>query len=394
MKRTAKIISPCILGLVLLLALPLPAPGIAEGAAAMADNPSLQGQLEELEGFLLEIDRELSRAIPELSLTQLFNKLREGNVDLSVAGITQGMVQFLFRELLANSMLLGQLIVLAVLAAVLQNMQTAFENATISKLANAVIFLALISLALVSFHRVTSAGKTAIEQMVQFVYALLPVLVTLMASVGSLSTASIIHPVILTALSIISSMTVNIIFPLMYLAAVLTIANQISEQFQVTQLAKLFKDISLGLLGLFLTIFIGILSIQGVAGAVADGVALRTAKFLTGSFVPVVGKAFSDALEAMIGTSLLLKNAVSLIGVAVITCLCLLPAVKILSMALIYRLAAAIIQPFSGGSISNMLESLAGVLFSVFGAVATVGLMFFMVVTIIAGLGNYSVLLR
>src|SRR5690606_12878908 len=133
-----------------------------------------------------EIDRELAQAIPEFSLSRLFHSLKEGKVDLSAGAVLQGVLQFVFRELLANSRLLGQLIVLAVLAAVLQNVQAAFENATISKLANAVIFLALMSLALVSFHRVTATGKAAIEQMVQFVQALLPVLVTLMAGLGSL----------------------------------------------------------------------------------------------------------------------------------------------------------------------------------------------------------------
>jgi len=113
-----------------------------------------------------------------------------------------------------------------------------------------------------------------------------------------------------------------------------------------------------------------------------------------GSFVPVGGEAISVALEGVVVTSLLLTNAVSLAGLAVIVCLCLPPAVKILSMALIYRLAAALVQPFGGSSIAGMLDSLAGILFTVFGAVATVGLMFFMVVTIVAGLGNYSVLLR
>lgn len=394
MKQIHKTVFVGIVGIILIFIFPVPALGTTPEALIIEDNPSIALKLEELEAYLLELDRELSKAVPEFSLTDLFHSLREGQVNLSIGSIIQSLFRFLFRELIANSALLGQLIVLAVLAAILQNIQSAFENSTISKLANAVVFLALISLALTSFHQVTVVGRAAIEQMVNFVYAILPVLVTLIAGVGSLSTASLIHPVILSALSLISSMTVNIVFPLIYFAAVLTIVNHISGQFQVTQLAKLIKEISLGLLGLFLTIFIGILSIQGVAGAVTDGVALRTAKFLTGSFIPVVGKAFSDALEAVIGTSLILKNAVSLIGVAVIVSLCLLPAVKILSIALIYRLAAAIIQPFGESNIPNMLESLAGVLFTVFGAVAAVGLMFFMVVTIVAGLGNYSVLLR
>ena len=41
-----------------------------------------------------------------------------------------------------------------------------------------------------------------------------------------------------------------------------------------------------------------------------------------------------------------------------------------------------------------MLQSLAGSLLLVFGAVSSVGLMFFIALAIIAGLGNLTVLLR
>lgn len=379
----------CIMGVLF-----YPVPAKADGLESNLDKPAVELGLEELEVFLAQLDQELSQSLPELNLMELFQNLKEGKVDFSINNLLQSLLHYFFRELVSNSSLLGKLIVLAIMASILHSLQAAFEEGTISKLANAIIFLVLISLALTSFQQVITAGQGAIEQMVIFIYAMLPIMLTLIASVGGFTTAAIIHPLVISALSIISSLTVNLVFPLIYLSGILTIVNHISEQFQVTRLAKLMKEISLGLLGLFLTIFVGILSIQGVAGAVADGVALRTAKFLTGSFVPVVGRVFSDALEAVVGTSLLLKNAVSLIGVLVIISICLIPSLKIISIALIYRLAAAIIQPFGAGATAQMLESLAGVLILVFGAVATVGLMFFMVVTVIAGLGNFTVLLR
>ena len=48
-----------------------------------------------------------------------------------------------------------------------------------------------------------------------------------------------------------------------------------------------------------MTIFVGILTVQGVAGTVADAVGLRTAKYMTSAFVPVVGKVLSDAVETV-----------------------------------------------------------------------------------------------
>lgn len=381
-----KLVFILIIFLVVLIPNPL---GAAEGNYNQADIKT-----EELEEFLNKLDMELSSNFSEFSLANLFQDLKEGRLDFSLNAVLQNLINYLFRELLANSSILGQIIVLAILSAILQNLTSAFEQATISKLANSVIFLAIVSVILYSFNQIIKAGTLAVEQIMDFVYALLPILLTLVAAVGGFTTATIIHPVVLAGLSLLSSLIVQIVFPLIYFAAILAIIANISDQFQIGSIAKLMKEVSMGVLGLFLTVFVGILSIQGAASAMADGVALRTAKFLTGSFVPVVGKVFSEALETVIGTTLLLKSAVSLIGVIVVVVICMLPAVKIISMFLIYRLAAAIIQPFGESNISKMLESLSGILIIVFGAVASVGLMFFMVITITAGLGNLTVLLR
>ncbi|HHX50102.1 MAG TPA: stage III sporulation protein AE [Clostridia bacterium] len=351
-------------------------------------------KMEDMEAFLRQLDRDISMDLPGLEITKIFENLKSGQLSLDLVSILQNLAGLFFKELLANSSLLGKLIILAIIAAILQNIQAAFEEGTTGKLAYAVTYLALISMALASFSLAINIGKNAVEQMVTFIQSLLPVLLTLMAAVGGLTTVALLHPIVITAVSILSTLTLNVVFPLIYFSAILTIVNHISDKFQVSRLAGLLKDLSMGLLGVFLTVFIGILAIQGVAGAVSDGIALRTAKFMTGSFVPVVGKLFADAVEAVAGTSLLLKNAVSLVGVIAIVLIVLLPAIKILSLVIIYRLAAALIQPFGEGPIAAMLQSLAGSLLMVFGAVSAVGLMFFIALTIIAGLGNFTVLLR
>lgn len=380
--------------LIAILAIAFPIRAEENALVQERDNLATSRGMTELTDFLHQLDREMEKDFPQLSLNYLLESFREGESRLSFTSILNDLLQFLFRELSLNLSMLGKLIILAILASILQNLQAAFEDSTIGLLANGVVFLALVSIALASFQQVTSISKAAIDQMVNFIYAMLPVLLTLIAGLGGFATAAIVHPIIIGALSLISSLTVNLIFPLIYIAAILIIVNHISQQRQVSRLAKLTKDLSIALLGLFLTIFIGILSIQGVAGAVADGVGLRTAKFLTSSFVPVVGKPFSDAIDAVLGTSLMLKNAISLVGLIAIVMICLIPAVKIISVVLIYRLAAAVIQPLGQNDMADMLESLAGILILTFGAVAVVGLMFFLTIGIIAGLGNFTVMLR
>lgn len=383
-------------GLLLIILCLLPAPA----QAAEADTDFLiQQQLQaldfsEVESFLEEVDKEAGAYLPDLSLPGIIRGIREGEIGFSLGDIFQGLLRYLFHELIANSSLLGELIVLAVVCAVLQNLQTAFERNTVSHLAHAVVFLVLIVLAVSSFTIAVNTGRQTIDEMVSFVQAILPVLLTLMASLGAVTSAAILHPFVLGAITVLGGLIQNIIFPLIYLAAVLGIVTRITDRVPASRLAGLAKDVATAGIGLSLTAFLGVLVIQGVAGAAGDGLALRTAKYATGAFIPVVGKTLTDAVEVVASTSLLIKDAVGLIGAIVITVISLFPALKILSLVVIYKLAAALVQPLGDDRIAASLDSMGNSLVLVFAAVIMVGLMFFLALAIIVGLGNFTVMLR
>ncbi len=114
-----------------------------------------------------------------------------------------------------------------------------------------------------------------------------------------------------------------IVLPLLLLATILSIVSTMSDQYKVTKLSKLLQNVSVGIIGIFLTIFLGVLSVQGTATAVADGIAVKTAKFVTGNFIPVVGRMFTEAADTVISASGLLKNTVGIIGLVI---LCLIVA--------------------------------------------------------------------
>jgi stage III sporulation protein AE len=144
----------------------------------------------------------------------------------------------------------------------------------------------------------------------------------------------------------------------------------------------------------FFTIFLGVVSVQGAAGAVADGVSIKAAKYVSSNFVPVVGKLFSDAADTVVGASLIVKNALGITGVSVLLLICAFPAIKILALGLIYNVAAALMQPLGDSPIVKCLSVIGKSLTLVFGALATVGFMFFLAVTVIIAAGNLSVMVR
>lgn len=386
----------CILTLLLWTSL-----GLGASPSLAAENTTeqqVQQQVEsvdlsKIQGFIDQLDQDTKDYFPQLNLSNLMSNLKAGKVDFSAQAFFSGIVKLLFKEVVASSGILAKLVVLAVLCGVLQHLQQSFEG-SVGKVAQAMSYLVLITIAIASFTLAIDTGRKAIDDMVGFMQTLLPVQITLLVALGNITSAAIFHPFVIGALSFISTLIKNFVFPLLFLGAVLAIVNNISEHMKVSKLAGLFNTASKAILGLCLTIFIGIMTIQGVTGSMSDGIALRSAKYATDTFVPVVGRWFSDAIELVVGSALLLKNAVSLVGIIVICIICLIPIIKIVAMMLIYRVAAALVQPLGNHGLSDALQSMGSSLTLVFASVASVGIMFFMAISIIMATGNMTVMLR
>ncbi|MBM7855483.1 stage III sporulation protein AE [Desulfohalotomaculum tongense] len=385
-----KILIFYILALNLLFSLPV--------RAAQQDNPGDIDlsvlDMEAVEQVVRQLDDEIQQAVPQLDFRSLTAKLARGELEWNISEVFNWLIKFIFNEVLANLLLLGKLVVLAIITAVLQNLMTAFEKATVGKIAYFICYLVLITLAVGTFTLTINIGREAVDNMVIFMQALLPLLLTLLAAMGGIASSTLFHPIILGSITVMGTVIKNVVLPLIFFAAVLSVVNGVSAKFKVSRMADLFKTAGMTILGLCSTVFMGILAVQGVAGSVSDGVALRTAKFTTDAFVPVVGGTLSDALEAVMGSALLMKNAVGVAGVVVIALLTVLPLVKILAIAFVYRLAGAVVQPVGDGQMADCLTGLGNSLIMVFGAVATVGLLFFFAITIVVGMGNLTVMLR
>ncbi len=350
--------------------------------------------LDKLEREVDELNKEVGEYLPQLSREDIVDLFSKQGFREKLSAILQGLLKYLFDEIIANGKLLGQLIALAMIVAILKTFQSNFASNEISILANSIIYLVLAIIALNSFKVAITVGKGAINNMVDIMQAILPLLLTLLVSMGNLTSAALFHPISFLTVNTLSALIKNLVFPLILLATILDVVNNLSKEFKVTGMASLFRQVIIGILGVVMTIFIAIIVAQGTIATVSDGVTIRTAKYLTGSFVPVIGGFLANALDMVIGGSLLIKNALGLFAVLIILVYCTFSIIKIIALVFIYRLASAIIQPISDGKIVNCLDKLANNLLLLFAAVASVGLMFFVVIIIMVGVANFTVMMR
>src|SRR5690625_2199289 len=110
---------------------------------------------------------------------------------------------------------------------------------------------------------------------------------------------------------------------------------------------------------------------------------MKTTKFVTGNFIPVIGRTFTDAADTILSASLILKNAIGIVGVIMIVVFALFPAIKIFAIAFIYKIAAAVVQPIGDGPIITSLNTISKYTLYILACLLTVTLMFFLAIVII-----------
>ncbi|SEN82536.1 stage III sporulation protein AE [Bacillus subtilis] len=365
----------------------------AETAEQLAERTAASLETDKIGEFWNDIMTEYGGLLPESQKGSLMEFIN-GDKSFSPQEWLKALFSYLFHEVLANGKLLGTLILLTIFCVILQLLQNAFQQSTVSKVAYSIVYMVLIILALNSFHVAINYATEAIQTMTSFILALIPLLLALLASSGGAVSAAFFHPVILFLMNTSGLLIQNIVMPLIFLSAILSIVSTMTEQYKVTQLANLLRNIAIGALAVFLTIFLGVISVQGASAAVTDGITLRTAKFITGNFIPVLGRMFTDATDTVISASLLLKNTVGILGVASLICIAAFPAIKVLSLAFIYKLAAAILQPLGGGPVITCLDVISKSVIYIFAALAIVSLMFFLSLTVIITAGNLTMMMK
>lgn len=84
------------------------------------------------------------------------------------------------------------------------------------------------------------------------------------------------------------------------IATALGIVSNLSDRVQIGKLSKFLKSGVTWLLGVVITVFVSILSLEGGLTSSIDGLAAKGIKSAATTFIPVVGKALGESVDMVI----------------------------------------------------------------------------------------------
>lgn len=362
-------------------------------------NDDLYSQIQnadtsQIDSLIKGINEKNGNIFPITDVKTYIINVLNGKETFSIKNIISNILKILFNEVKSSLDIFIQLLLLAIISAVLTNLENSFGNDGISQIAHIAVYAVLVIVAIKSFTSVLNIGRDAIDSMVNFMQAILPILITMLASVGAFASASFFQPALIMVVEFTAKEIKDFILPAILFMTVVKVISRISDKFTLDKLSDFFKTICTAAISILLSIFIGVITIQGITSSIADGAISRTTKYAVGAFLPVVGSILSDSIDTIMSASLLIKGAISTFGLISIIFIAIIPIIKIFSVMLIYKFSAAVIEPIADKKIVDFISDLTTSIAYVFAALVSVTVMMFLSITAVINASSISVMMK
>lgn len=146
---------------------------------------------------------------------------------------------------------------------ILKSVTDGLENSSVSEIAYYVSYIMIVTIIMKNFADIINLIKTSIENLVSFVNCLFPILLTLLVTSGGITSAATLEPIILFSITLAANVITKILIPFILVSVALNIVSNISSKAQIGRLSKFINSSTAWTLGILLTIFVGITSLEG-----------------------------------------------------------------------------------------------------------------------------------
>ena len=345
-----------------------------------------------ISNFINEANKYTEDILEDIDIGELLNNAIKGEIDNNE--LLKNIFPLLGDEIKEALKVMVSIIVIVLIHSVFKSIADNLNNKSVSQITYYVQYILIATVIMNNFSNIITLLKDTITNMTGFLQSLFPLLMTLMLASGSVVSVNMMQPIILFIINLISNIFQTIIIPAVLIGTALAIVSKISDRIQIDKLSKFIKSSSVWVIGILLTIFVGVLSIEGTLGSSVDGITAKTAKAAVSSFIPVVGKVLGDAVDTVIGCSSILKNAIGIVGVIVVIAICILPIIKLAVITIIYHMTAAICEPIADSKVISLISQMADTFKILLAILCATSVMMIIGVTLVINISNTGLMYR
>ena len=341
-------------------------------------------QKEMLDEFdFSDLDDSLKKMFEKMKFREVIETLLSGNLKQAGEQFTKFLWDQFFYELQTHRKLLVYLLLIAVIAAVFANFSSAFGARQASEAAFYILYMLLIALCLSGFRLAVSEMETSLKCLLEFMKVLCPTYFLAVTVASGSLTSMFFFEVVLFLIFLAETVILNFLMPVINVYMMIQVMGNLTGEEFLSQFAELLEKLTGWILKTMLACVIGINVVQGILAPVADSVR-RSFITKTVEAIPGVGNTAGSVMDVVLGTAVLIKNGIGMAGAVIAAGICILPILKVLLLAFLYKMAAAVTQPVSDKRITSCIGNVSEGYEMLGKVMGTTGILFLITIAVVA----------
>lgn len=307
---------------------------------------------------------------------------------LEFGTLAQGFLDLLYAQSAGVKQTVGMLLGVVLLCALFGGLEGAVGNLALRRSYRGVAVLAAGGAVLTPLFALFSEVWEAVEQVTVFLTSYVPVYGAILLTSGRAASAASYQTTLLAAVQLFLWLVRRGVFPLLLVSLALGCTGSVSEGFCLDRLSATLHKAVLWTLGLFSTLFSGLLSLQQMVAAAGDSMSTRVVKFSLSSFVPVVGGVLSEAYNTVVGCGGLLRSTVGAFGLLSVVLVVLPPLLSCVCWNVGLHLAGGVAAVFGLAPLDTLCRTAAGVVRVLIAVLAVFALLMILSTSVVVFVGR------
>ena len=254
------------------------------------------------------------------------------------------------------------IIAVMLLSALVNSMQLSLGEQPVGGVVNLVGMLCVVGVVITPVVSCIGEAAAVVSGGAYFMLGCIPVMIGFLIASGQTAAGTSFSMLLMTICNVISFLSANLIVPVLNIFLGFSVVSSVSPNLNLNGLCKSFYTVMKWILGFGMTIFSGMLTIQGLLGGAIDVTTNKSVKFVVSSFVPVVGTALGEAFGTIHSCAKVLKSGVGAFGILGILFIFLPILLQCILWAVSLSVAAGIGDVFELKEISGLLRSVSKVI--------------------------------
>ncbi len=308
---------------------------------------------EEIQKLLEALDfREIDQAI-DMSFGELLWDTLSGKGDF-IERLGNLVFQVFMGEWERNKNYLIYILLLGIAFSLLKNFALVFEKSYVSNVCFLLVYGLLMVLLMKSILVLNSVVEQAIQVVIDFMTAFIPVFATTVVVSKGNATAMGFYELGFLVVYVMQWVLSYGMIPLIRMYVVMGLINYVVEEGRFSKLTDLLENIISWALKMLTSIVLGLNIIRNAIAPVGDTFARQTLRKSL-AFVPGIGSTLTAISDLFLAAGDVIRGGIGATALIVLIAIVAVPMVKVGVMSMLYRILAVFVEPITDKRISNAI---------------------------------------